>query len=82
MSRLFTGTGLDRNALRSLGVVAFFWRSHFLLPGPRALGCSGDNNLLSTPVCKVNAPSQGASFTLGVVYSWAGSGPLIPVLPN
>lgn len=65
----------DQGALSSLGVVTFFWRSHFPLPGPRALGCCGDNNLLSTPVCKVNAPSPrcliytGSSLFMGRIWS-------------
>lgn len=58
------------------------FRSHFPPLRPRALGCWSDNNLLSTPVCNVNAPSPRCLITLGVVYSWAGAGPLIPVLPN
>lgn len=43
--------------------------------GPRALGCWGNNNLLSIPVYKVNAPSPrcliytGSSLFVGRIWS-------------
>lgn len=50
-------------------------RGRLLLLGPRALWHKGDNNLLSIPVCKVNAPSPrcliytGSSLFMGRIWS-------------
>lgn len=75
VSRFFTGIGVNRRCVVFSGCDWVLFRSHFPPLRPRALGCWSDNNLLSTPVCNVNAPSPrcliytGSSLFMGRIWS-------------
>lgn len=44
ISRFYPSIRVGQGAWCSLGVIGFFLRSHLPLPGPRTLGCRGDNH--------------------------------------